>query len=142
MINEIPLGFGGDRMSDPSFTEGALLRLHGTVSRDRNRPSVVVWSLGNEDPYSAGHSVVLRALKGLDPTRPVLMPFRYEPHLPPEVDILAPHYWKADEYDRFAATATRPIITTEVSHAFGAEDFGEVQERWDALAKHPAAPAP
>ena len=138
VINEIPLGFGGDRMSDPSFTEGALLRLHGTVSRDGNRPSVVVWSLGNEDPYSAGHSVVLRALKGLDPTRPVLMPFRYEPHLPPEVDILAPHYWKADEYDRFAATATRPIITTEVSHAFGAEDFGEVQERWDALAKHPA----
>lgn len=138
VINEIPLGFGGDRMSDPSFAEGAYLRMHGTVTRDRNRPSVVVWSLGNEDPFTAAHSAVLRALKGLEPSRPVLLPFRYEPHLPPEVDILAPHYWKAAEYDQFAATATRPIITTEVSHAFGADDFGEMQERWDALTRHPA----
>src|SRR5690606_19121702 len=67
VIEEVPFGFGGDRMGDPSYAEGAYLRMHETVSRDRNRPSVIVWSLGNEDPFSALHLAVLRALKGLDP---------------------------------------------------------------------------
>ncbi|WP_221030468.1 exo-alpha-sialidase [Actomonas aquatica] len=138
VIEEVPLGFGGDRMSDPSYAEGAYLRMHETVTRDRNRPSVLVWSLGNEDPFSALHLAVLRALKGLDPTRPTLLPFRADEYLPPEVDILAPHYWKAKQYAAFAAVAQRPVITTEVSHAFGAEDFGEHDLRWDALTQFPA----
>lgn len=138
VIEEIPFGFGGDRMSDPSYAEGAYLRMHETVTRDRNRPSVVVWSVGNEDPFSALHLAVLRALKGLDPTRPTLLPFRADEYLPPEVDILAPHYWKAAEYAAFAKIAQRPIITTEVSHAFGPDDFGEMPERWDALTQYPA----
>lgn len=138
VIEEVPFGFGGDRMSDPSYAEGALLRMHETVQRDRNRPSVVVWSVGNEDPFSALHLVTLRALKGLDPTRPRLLPFRFDAGLPAEVDILAPHYWKADDYDKFAARSTRPIITTEYSHALGGDDFGEQTERWEALTRHPA----
>lgn len=138
VIDEVPFGFGGDRMSDPSYAEGALLRMHETVKRDRNRPSVVVWSVGNEDPFSALHLVTLRALKGLDPTRPTLLPFRFDAGLPAEVDIIAPHYWKAEEYDRLAAKSTRPIITTEFSHALGGDDFGEQTERWEALTRHPA----
>jgi beta-galactosidase len=138
VIEEVPFGFGGDRMSDPSYAEGAFLRVHGTVARDRNRPSVIVWSVGNEDPFSALHLQALRMIKGIDPTRPTLLPFRADEHLPPEVDILAPHYWKAEEYDRLAARAGRPIITTEYSHALGPDELGELQERWDALTRHPA----
>jgi beta-galactosidase len=138
VLEEVPFGFGGDRLRDPSLDAGVFLRVYETVNRDRNRPSVVVWDVGNEDPLTALHVSALRALKGLDPTRPTLLPFHGEEGLPPEVDILAPHYWKAEEYDRLAATATRPIITTEYSHALGPDDFGEQQERWDALTQHPA----
>lgn len=138
VIEEIPFGFGGDRMGDPSFAEGVFLRVYETINRDRNRPSVVVWSVGNEDPLSALHVNALRAVKGLDSSRPTLLPFRAEVGLPPEVDLIAPHYWKAEEYDRLGAWTDRPFITTEYSHALGPEDFGEQQERWDAISRHPA----
>ncbi len=138
VVEEVPFGFGGDRMGDPSFAEGVFLRVYETINRDRNRPSIVVWSVGNEDPMSALHVDALRAVKGLDSTRPTLLPFRSEVGLPPEVDMIAPHYWKAEEYDRLGAWADRPFITTEYSHALGGEDFGEQQERWDAIARHPA----
>ncbi|MBC2608031.1 exo-alpha-sialidase [Pelagicoccus albus] len=138
VLDEIPLGFGGDRMGNPIFAAGMYLRIHETMERDLNRPSVIVWDFGNEDPFSALHLTGLKAIKGLDKTRPVLMPFRASETLPPEVDILAPHYWKADEYDELAADARRPIITTEYTHAIGPNDFGEMEDRWNALTKHPA----
>jgi len=138
VVEEIPFGFGGERMNDPSMAEGAFSRVYETVARDRNRPSVVIWSLGNEDPFTALHLAAARALKGLDPTRPVLAPFHAEEELPPEIDILAPHYWKAADYDALGASARRPIVTTEYTHALGPDDFGELQERWDALTRHPA----
>lgn len=138
LLEEIPLGFGGDRMLDPMMAEGMYLRIHETVARDRNRPSVIIWDLGNEDPFTANHLAGLRALKGLDPTRPTLLPFRAEEYLPPEVDILAPHYWSSTQYDALASRATRPLVTTEYTHALGPSDFGELQQRFDAITAHPA----
>jgi beta-galactosidase len=138
VVDEIPFGFGGDRMNDPALAEGAFLRVYETVARDRNRPSVIVWSLGNEDPFTALHLAALRALKGLDSTRPVLAPFHAEDELPPEIDILAPHYWKAAEFDRGVARATRPLMPTEYTHALGPDDFGGLQDRWDAITRHPS----
>lgn len=136
VLNEIPLGFGGDRMANPIFASGMLLRIHETIQRDRNRPSVIVWDFGNEDGLTYLHTVGLRAIKGLDPTRPVLLPFRAEPELPPEVDILAPHYWSAADYDQLGASARRPVITTEYTHALGDDGLGELDSRWDALTRH------
>jgi beta-galactosidase len=138
VIDEIPLGFAGERMDNPIFAAGMFLRLHETIQRDRNRPSVIVWSFGNEDPFTRLHFAGLRAVKGLDKTRPVLLPFRAELDLPDEVDILAPHYWLAVDNDRLAGNSTRPVITTEFTHALGRHDFGEFEQRWQALIQHPA----
>ncbi|MCC5804710.1 MAG: hypothetical protein JJU00_00150 [Opitutales bacterium] len=139
VINEVPLGFGGNRFRKPIFAGGMMLRVYSTVERDRNRPSVVVWSFGNEDPLTTMHVSGVRALKGMDPSRPILLPFRAEEETPPEVDILAPHYWFTDEYDELGASARRPVITTEYTHALGRnQDFGELDDRWTALTQHPA----
>ncbi len=138
VIDEIPLGFAGERMDNPIFAAGMYLRIHETIRRDRNRPSVIVWSFGNEDPLTALHLAGLRAIKGLDKTRPVLLPFRAERDLPDEVDILAPHYWLAVNNDRLAGNSTRPVITTEFTHALGRRDFGEFEQRWQALIQHPS----
>ncbi|MBD5780386.1 exo-alpha-sialidase [Pelagicoccus sp. NFK12] len=136
LLDEIPLGFGGDRMGNPIFAAGAYLRIHETIERDRNRPSVIIWDFGNEDPFSALHLTGLKAIKGLDKTRPVLMPFRHSQDLPEEVDILAPHYWTAEAYDKLASEARRPIVSTEYTHAIGPNDFGEMEQRWKALTQH------
>ncbi len=138
VLDEIPMGYGGDFANDPAYASAVLLRAHGTIARDRNRPSVIVWSIGNEDPFGALHLAAVRLIKGSDSTRPVLLPWRTEETLPPEVDILAPHYKTGEEYDQLAAKAKRPIITTEYAHALGDQDFGGLEDRWKSLTKHPA----
>ena len=110
----------------------------GDGVRDVNHPAIVIWSVGNEDPLTTLHVDALRMVKGLDPTRPLLMPWRAEEWLPPEIDILAPHYFTAPQYDELAAHATRPVVTTEFTHAFKEQGFGGLEERWTALTKHPA----
>jgi beta-galactosidase len=75
----------------------------------------------------------------MDPTRPVLMPINSDDSaLPPELDILAPHYRSAAEYDEMAVRPSRPIITTEYTHALGEGGFGGLEDRWRALARHPS----
>jgi beta-galactosidase len=138
IIDEVPMGFGGELGDDPSFMASGLLRAQETIARDRNHPSVIIWSIGNEDPLTAMHMAVIRAVKGADPTRPLLMPWRADAHLPPEIDILAPHYRTPSGYDALAATSTRPVLTTEYTHAFAEEGFGGLEECWRALTRHPS----
>lgn len=136
--DEVPMGYGGDGLADPEKAAGVMLRSYATVERDINHPSIIIWSIGNEDPLTALHLASIRTVKGLDPTRPVLMPWRFESALPPEIDILAPHYLKAKDNDAVGAAATRPVVTTEFTHAFGTEGFGGLEERWQALIRHPS----
>lgn len=135
--NEISLGGAGNLMYDPSFSNAVLQRSYETVVRDINSPSVIYWSIGNEDPLTTLHMASVKLVKALDPTRPVLLPWRHEEWLPKEVDILAPHYWKDREYDQLASHSDRPIISTEYTHAYGVDGFGGLEARWKALTKHP-----
>lgn len=136
--NEVSLGGAGTLMYDPSMVGGVLLRTYETVERDLNNPSIIYWSVGNEDPLTSQHMAAVRLAKALDPTRPVLLPWRAEDWLPTDIDILAPHYWQVHEYDSLAAVSSRPIITTEYAHAFGEDGFGSLKARWEALTRHPA----
>ncbi len=134
--DEVPMGEGGNAANDPSYTDAVALRSLETVQRDIDHPSIILWSIGNEDPLTALHMASIRMVKGLDPTRPVLMPWRADLWLPPEIDILAPHYYTAKEYDALGKAATRPIITTEYTHAYGNDGFGGLEDRWKALTQH------
>jgi beta-galactosidase len=136
--DEVPMGYGGDEANDPSFASAVMLRSYETVARDLNHPSIILWSIGNEDPLTSLHMASIRTVKGLDSTRPVLMPWRADDWLPPEIDILAPHYFTAAQYDQLAGRSTRPVVTTEYTHAYGTDGFGGLRERWNALTKHPA----
>jgi beta-galactosidase len=136
--DEVPMGFGGDTGNDPSYAGAAMLRAYETLARDINHPSIILWSIGNENPLTAMHMATIRAVKGMDPTRPVLMPWRAEDWLPPEIDILAPHYFTAQQFDELAGRSTRPVISTENTHAFGTDGFGGLEDHWKALTKHPS----
>jgi len=135
---EVSLGGAGRLMYDPSRAGAVLQRTHDTILRDLNSPSIVYWSIGNEDPLTALHLASVKTAKALDPTRPVLLPWRAEEWLPPEVDILAPHYWKPAEYDQLAGRSGRPVISTEYTHAYGDEGLGGLETRWKSLTQHPA----
>lgn len=135
--NEVSMG-GGGKLYDPSMAGAVLLRSYETVMRDINSPSIVYWSIGNENPLTDLQLASARTVKGLDPTRPILLPWRAEEWLPPEIDILAPHYWQPQEYDQLAGHSARPVITTEYTHAYGTHGFGGLEARWKALTRHPA----
>lgn len=135
---EVSLGGAGNKMCDPAYSQAVMLRAMETVERDLNNPSVIYWSVGNEDAFTSMHLRAIRVIKGLDKTRPVLMPWNADEILPEEIDILAPHYWTAHEYDSLASKSKRPIITTEYTHAYGDFRFGGLDDRWRALTKHSA----
>ncbi len=138
VLDEIPMGLGGGSGADPSFIGAGLLRAQETIARDRNHPSVIVWDIGNENPFTLTHLAVIRFVKGSDPTRPVLMPQRIDEFLPPEVDILAPHYRPPSALDQLAAHSSRVVISTEYTHAYAEDGFGGLAESWRALTQHPS----
>ena len=130
---EISLGGAGEMMHDPKFISGMMLRVTETVERDLNNPSIVYWSVGNEDAFSEMYYQGALVTKALDSTRPVLYPWNADATLPKDIDIVSPHYWTASEYDSLCKTSDRPVITTEYVHAYGTQRMGGLEDCWKAL---------
>jgi beta-galactosidase len=56
---------------DPGYRATFLDRAARMVERDRNHPSVILWSLGNESGYGANHDAIAGWIRRVDPTRPL-----------------------------------------------------------------------
>ncbi|MCV5132771.1 hypothetical protein OFL98_29215, partial [Escherichia coli] len=76
-------------------------RVTRMVQRDRNHPSVIIWSLGNESGHGANHDALYRWIKSVDPSRPV----QYEGGGADTsaTDIICPMYARVDEDQPFPA---------------------------------------
>jgi len=142
VMDEVPFGFGDEHLTDPAYQDDLYTRAHATVRRDHNRPSVIVWSVGNENPNTPLTIATARRVKELDPSRPVCFPQvgsyfdKSHADLPPDIDIYAPHYPSTARVREDAATLTRPIIFTEYAHALGlASD--QVQAQWAIMQASP-----
>jgi beta-galactosidase len=125
VICEVPFGFGDQHLTDSDFQDELLTRANATVRRDQNHPSVIIWSVGNENPYTPLVEKTVLRVKDLDPSRPVCIPMENKDfvqegfHLPDFVDILAPHYPVPDQLRSFLQRTQRPMILTEYSHSLG-----------------------
>jgi len=111
------------------FTDWSSLDARDFVKRDRNHPSVVIWSIGNEihdTPYPlVAKSIVERLMKifhAEDPTRPVTMAlFRpnttkdYENGLADMLDVVGQNYRENELAKAHADRPSRKIIGTENS---------------------------
>ena len=65
-------GWEGNPPAEPAWRDALMDRLRRTVERDKNRPSVVVWSLANESMTGDTFGEMRRWLDQRDPSRPVL----------------------------------------------------------------------
>ncbi len=83
LIQELPIDWGHDYLHDVEYVAPALLRLDGAIRRDRHHPSVMIWSIGNENmPRNMqeyddfmNHLLLFKEFaKTLDPTRPTIFP--------------------------------------------------------------------
>jgi beta-galactosidase len=150
-IDEVPFDGGDELLSDASYGDILLARVDATVQRDKNHPSVIVWSIGNENPVTPIVLAAVDRVRALDATRPKLLPGAgiaggtYNIDLPPSVDILAPHYPVIDsgfQQKRWSfqealkdPKVTRPILVTEFNNASGSA-FEGLNARWETIMAH------
>ncbi len=136
--NEVALGGSSETMYNSAFLGRSQERAYETVIRDINSPSIIYWSVSNESPFTELQLAAIKTVKVTDPTRPVLMPWRFEQWMPKEVDMLSIHYWHPNEYDAYAGNSNRPFISTEYTHAYGTKGMGGLEDRWKAMTQHAA----
>lgn len=143
VICEVPFGFGDQHLTDPAFQGELLTRAEATVRRDQNHPSVIIWSVGNENPYTPLVEETVLKVKALDDSRPVCIPQSNKDfikegfELPDFVDILALHYPVPEQLRSFVARTRRPMILTEYSHSLGLASEG-AQTLWQMITEHSA----
>jgi beta-galactosidase len=129
-------GQGGNPIAASESWAGAHLdRTRRMVERDKNHPSIIVWSLGNESGNGLVFERTYDWIKARDPSRPVQYEQAGEAR---NTDIVCPMYATIDAMVRYAERpdATRPYIQCEYAHAMG-NSVGNLQDYWDAIEKYP-----
>ncbi len=129
-------GVGGLLSNIPAWHTAFMERAIRMVERDKNHPSVVWWSLGNESGCGPNHAAMAAWIHDFDPTRPV----HYEgaagnPDYP-YVDVISRMYARIPEIIQLATNNDpRPMVLCEYMHAMGNSD-GNLREYWEAIRAH------
>ncbi|MGO2507433.1 MAG: beta-galactosidase [Vibrio hibernica] len=133
--------------SDPQWSHAYMSRYTQMVLRDKNHPSIIIWSLGNESGHGSNHNAMYAWSKQFDPSRPV----QYEGGGADTTatDIIAPMYARVNTTIEDEAVPKwaikkwislpneqRPLILCEYAHAMG-NSLGSFHEYWDAFREHP-----
>lgn len=111
------------------------------VHRDRNHPSVVFWSAGNEAGEGQNLKTLMETCRKIDVSRPYYMYGGNQDSIPFE-DIIGPRYWRPLELKNLAenkvygADDNRPSFQDEYLAATG-NGLGGLDEYWDLIWKYP-----
>lgn len=159
-------GLGSKLSNDPDWTHAYMDRITRMAYRDKNHPSVIIWSLGNEAGRGPNHAAMAGWIHDFDITRPVhYEPAQGSPALPGYIDPSDPRYLKANDHEHrlqnpkdqyyvdivsrmYPALYTpgllanqpngdkRPIFFVEYAHSMG-NSTGNLQEFWDVFRRTP-----
>lgn len=126
--------FASTLADDPRYVAEIMERITRMVRRDRNHPSVITWSLGNESGYGAVHDAAAAWIRRFDPTRPV----QYEGAIAADwhgghgaSDLTVPMYPSFASLESYSADprADRPFITCEYAYSQG-NSTGGLADYW------------
>jgi beta-galactosidase len=111
------------------------------AERDKNHPSVIVWSLGNESGHGANHEAAAAWLRAYDGSRPLHYEgaIRFDWTSDQVVsDLTCPMYPEIGAIVEHARSGGQrhPLIMCEFSHAMGNSN-GTLAEYWDAIESTP-----
>ncbi|WP_425568785.1 glycoside hydrolase family 2 TIM barrel-domain containing protein [Nonomuraea antimicrobica] len=148
-------GFGqvawrGNPTDDPRYADALLDRMRRTVERDKNHPSIIIWSLGNEAGVGRNLAVMADWARERDPSRPLhyegdrscahtdVYSLMYAPHA--EVEAIGRREEEPlDDPGLDARRRRMPFLLCEYAHAMGngpggLAEYQELFERYPRLA--------
>ena len=130
------MGYEPDKTlgNNPVWLKAHLSRTKRMIERDKNQPSIIIWSLGNEAGNGSNFESTYLLAKKLDKTRPV----QYErAGLKWNSDLYVPMYASPDNIEAYAQDYTNPksLIQCEYSHAMG-NSMGGFKEYWDLFERY------
>jgi len=131
------MGYRPDRTlgNNPDWEQAHLDRIERMMQRDKNHPSIIIWSMGNEAGFGVNFIAASKMMHQLDPDRPV----HYErAGQDSAVDIVSPMYPSINHLKYYASHEHyRPLIMCEYAHAMG-NSTGNLQEYWDMIEAYPS----
>jgi beta-galactosidase len=154
-------GVRGYLVNQPSWHYAINERIIRMVERDKNHPSIISWSLGNESGCGPIHASAAAWIKDYDPTRFIqyegaqgnpndprynpeggLRSQKWElmanPNDPDYVDCISRMYSTVDQLKALseAEHLKRPIVVCEYAHAMG-NSLGNMSDYWDLIRSKP-----
>ena len=125
----------------PEWTAAHVDRMNRMVERDKNHPSVVIWSLGNEAGNGVCHSAMYEYANRRDPSRPVHYEGRTQGNPKnfwgDNSDILSNMYTKPWDVAKYAdGSSGKPFMLCEYAHAMG-NSVGNLDVYWDLFRSSP-----
>ena len=129
------MGYGDKTLAkNPIFHKAHVERNQHNVQVQKNHPSVIFWSLGNEAGYGKNFEDAYDAVKAIDSSRPV----QYEQaRQDGKTDIFCPMYYDYNNCERYSqGNNPRPLIQCEYAHAMG-NSMGGFGEYWRIIRKYP-----
>lgn len=129
------MGYGRESLAkQPEWAEAHMNRTVRMVERDKNHPSIIIWSLGNEAGDGPNFEATSKWIHQRDPSRPV---HSEQAGTKPYTDIVCPMYpWINSLADYSSHTQTRPFIMCEYSHAMG-NSSGGMWSYWSQIYTKP-----
>jgi len=125
----------------PEWKAAHLDRVERMVERDKNHPSIIFWSLGNETGIGSSFEAAAKWVRARDNTRLInflgysMSGWRHPTNA--YVDIFAPMYDDVEKLVDYAERPefTQPLILCEYAHAMG-NSLGNFQDYWDVIHAH------
>jgi beta-galactosidase len=136
-------GVGAMLSNDPEWASAYLSRAVNLVERDKNHPSIIAWSLGNESGSGPNLAAMAGWIHSYDPTRFVhyegaqsnTSRADYDQRPDPDyVDVVSRMYVDIPTMVRWATDPRekRPVMWCEYAHAMG-NSLGNFYKYWDAI---------
>ena len=127
-------GYGEKSLAkDPQYKEMVWQRNRNMLERDKNHPSVIMWSMGNECGNGVNFEYTYDWMKDRDPSRPVT----YERAIyDRNTDVIGLMYASQKYLQKFVDEGLdkegRPFIMVEYCHAMG-NSMGGLKDYWDVI---------
>ncbi len=127
---------------NPAFIGPTVDRTRRCVERDKNRPSVVIWSMGNECAYGCTFEAALHWTKEYDDTR--LLHYESARYVSTErkydravLDLYSRMYPPMDDIrEYFTRKHKNPFLMCEYSHAMG-NGPGDLEDYFQIIHEYP-----